>query len=96
MVNNEQQAHALDQRLQTLIDLVGHARHALRQDRLSDISSLEGDISALCADITRADKRIAKQMETRVAEMITGLELLADDLNEFRIRMKARIKEGCE
>lgn len=74
-----------EQRLQSHIDYAEHALETLRGGTLPDLSPLQSAVS-LCAEIESAPPPQARAAEYKLTEMISLLDRLALEIEEYKNR----------
>lgn len=79
----------LESALLEKIRYIGETREKARRDEVEDLRQLERDVAALCDRITALPPGEARSFEPLMAEMIGGLESLAEELQAFRARLEA-------
>lgn len=91
MMNN--MIEHFEQRIAALTDIIDDVDRAFyNRDMVAlktiSLRDLEQESSQLCADITRAPREIAQQMQPLMAEFIAKLEQLEQHLEDFKKNMQ--------
>lgn len=87
-------ADEIEGRLRAQIAGIENAIDDTRQDRLRDLSHLDGEVAGLCREIAALSPPDAAQMAPPIAEMIGRLEMLIGELESFRDRVLRQEEEG--
>lgn len=78
---------ALEQGLQIQMDKLNEAITKIRRNELVDIGYMEQDVSELCAKILQSDEDASKILEPKMITLITVLDELAVELQEYQNRI---------
>ncbi len=79
-------AQELEKKLQHQIDQINEAITKTRNNELVDISHMDEEIADLCKTIIGAEENIAKELESKMIEMINILDSLAEELQDYQQR----------
>ena len=85
----------IDREIDKVASLITMARRHLAEDRMVDLSALEGKVRVLCASIVDSPPEDADQIMTSVKAMIENLELLARELTAQQVKLGSKA-EGIE
>ena len=77
---------ALDQKIEKLEQAI----ESTKQNKIMDISSMEAEIGALCQNIMTLPSEDTKPLEFKMAEMISRLEDLANEIVAYQQRLTAQ------
>ncbi len=78
----------LKRRFEDLIAYINKANEDVLDGRIGELADLDKDVTALCRDVESSEPALARDMQPLMAEMISKLDELAQNLTEFQQRQK--------
>ncbi len=77
-------AETLNNLLQQQIDIIHDAIGKMKNNEVPSLNDMDSVVASICQNIEKSDPEVAQQTETKMAEMISGLEGLAIALKDFQ------------
>lgn len=76
-------------RLEDLTHLVRDAEMQVQNGRMVELSTLEHDVAQICANIKSVSPQTAHDFLPMMAELISALDVLADQINNYKNRISS-------
>lgn len=84
----------IDLEIDKVSSLISAARRHMAEDKMVNLSALEGKVQALCGSITSAPGEDAKRIIAAVKAVMDDLNQLAQELTTQQNKFKGRAGEG--
>ncbi|MBX2835061.1 MAG: hypothetical protein KTR28_08845 [Micavibrio sp.] len=78
----------LERHIEHLISCVDEAHIALKNNTVVDLGTLENDVNAVCDLVSHLPPERARALQPLMADLIARLDVLAEDLQNFKARYK--------
>ncbi len=80
----------LKRRFEDLIEYINKANEDVLNNRIRKLADLDQTVTTLCHDVEAAEPVVAKDIQPLMAEMISKLDELAQNLTEFQQRQEEK------